>query len=365
MRGPDHQQSAMFSYLSPEQRVPSDHPLRAVRQMADTILAQLSQLFSTMYSDIGRRSIPPEKLLRALLLQVLYTVRSERMLMEQLEYNLLFRWFVGLNMDEPVWDVTVFTKNRERLLRADIAKKFFELVLKQAQALDLMSDEHFTVDGTLLEACAGLKSFKRLHGAEEPPPDDRGNPTVDFHGEKRSNQTHQSTTDPDAMLAKKGAGKEAKLSYSGHVLMENRNGLVAEVEVLQANGTAERDAALVMIEKIPGDQPVTIGADKAYDTKDFVEETRNMNATPHVAQNNKGRKSAIDRRTTQHPGYAISQQKRKRVEEIFGWMKTVGGMRKLRHRGLQLVGWMFTFAAAAYNLVRIRNLATANAGGKA
>jgi len=366
MRGPDHQQSAMFSYLSPEQRVPSDHPLRAVRQMADTILAQLSQLFSKMYSDIGRRSIPPEKLLRALLLQVLYTVRSERMLMEQLEYNLLFRWFVGLNMDEPVWDVTVFTKNRERLLKADIAKKFFELVLKQAQALDLMSDEHFTVDGTLLEACAGLKSFKRVDGTEEPPPpDDRSNPTVDFHGEKRSNQTHQSTTDPDAMLAKKGAGKEAKLSYSGHVLMENRNGLVAEVEVLQANGTAERDAALVMIEKIPGDQPVTIGADKAYDTKDFVKETRNMNATPQVAQNNKGRKSAIDGRTTRHPGYAISQQKRKRVEEIFGWMKTVGGMRKLRHRGLQLVGWMFTFAAAAYNLVRIRNLATANAGGKA
>ena len=365
MRDPDHQQSAMFSYLSPEQRVPSDHPLRAVRQMADTILAQLSQLFSKMYSDIGRRSIPPEKLLRALLLQVLYTVRSERMLMEQLEYNLLFRWFVGLNMDEPVWDVTVFTKNRERLLKADIAKKFFELVLKQAQALDLMSDEHFTVDGTLLEACAGLKSFKRVDRAEAAPPDDPGNPTVDFHGEKRSNQTHQSTTDPDAMLAKKGAGKEAKLSYSGHVLMDNRNGLVAEVEVLQANGTAERDAALVMIEKIPGDQPVTVGADKAYDTKDFVKETRNMNATPHVAQNNKGRASAIDGRTTRHPGYAVSQQKRKRVEEIFGWMKTVGGMRKLRHRGLPLVGWMFTFAAAAYNLVRIRNLATASAGGNA
>jgi transposase len=365
MRGPDHQQSAMFSYLSPEQRVPADHPLRAVRQMADTILAQLSQLFSKMYSDIGRRSIPPEKLLRALLLQVLYTVRSERMLMEQLEYNLLFRWFVGLNMDEPVWDVTVFTKNRERLLKADIAKKFFELVLQQAQALDLMSDEHFTVDGTLLEACAGLKSFKRVDGAAEPPPDDGSNPTVDFHGEKRSNQTHQSTTDPDAMLAKKGAGKEAKLSYSGHVLMENRNGLVADVEVLQANGTAERDAALVMIENIQGDQPITIGADKAYDTKDFVKEARNMNATPQVAQNNKGRKSAIDGRTTRHLGYAISQQKRKRVEEIFGWMKTVGGMRKLRHRGLQLVGWMFTFAAAAYNLVRIRNLPTANAGGKA
>src|SRR6266480_3757443 len=278
MRGPDHQQSAMFSYLSPEQRVPSDHPLRAVREMADTILTQLSQLFSKMYSDIGRRSIPPEKLLRALLLQVLYTVRSERMLMEQLEYNLLFRWFVGLNMDEPVWDVTVFTKNRERLLKADIAKKFFELVLQQAQALDLMSDEHFTVDGTLLEACAGLKSFKRVGGEVPPPDDDGSNPTVDFHGEKRSNQTHQSTTDPDAMLAKKGAGKEAKLSYSGHVLMENRNGLVAEVEVLQANGTAERDAALVMMEAIPGDHQVTVGADKNYDTKDFVAEARTMNA---------------------------------------------------------------------------------------
>jgi transposase len=364
MRGIDHQQSAIFSYLSPEQRVPADHPLRAVRQITDTILTQLSRLFSKMYSDIGRRSIPPEKLLRALLLQVLYTVRSERMLMEQLQYNLLFRWFVGLNMDDPVWDVTVFTKNRERLLKADVAKKFFELVLEQAQSLDLMSDEHFTVDGTLLEACASLKSFKKVEGGEEPPPDDPGNPTVDFHGEKRSNKTHQSTTDPDALLAKKGAGKEAKLSYSGHVLMENRNGLVAEVEVLQANGTAERDAALVMIEKIPGNESVTVGADKAYDTKDFVAEARNMNATPHVAQNNKGRKSAIDGRTTRHPGYAVSQQKRKRVEEIFGWMKTIGGMRKLRHRGLQLVGWMFTLAAAAYNLVRIRNLATANAGGK-
>jgi transposase len=318
-----------------------------------------------MYAQVGRRSIPPEKLLRALLLQVLYTVRSERMLMEQLEYNLLFRWFVGLNMDEPVWDVTVFTKNRERLLKADVAKQFFQLVVEQARDLNLMSDEHFTVDGTLLEACASLKSFKKVGGGEEPPPDDPGNPTVDFHGEKRSNQTHKSTTDADALLAKKGAGKEAKLSYSGHVLMENRNGLVSDVEVLQANGTAERDAALVMIEKIPGDQPVTVGADKGYDTKDFVAETRNMNATPHVAQHNKGRKSAIDGRTTRHAGYAISQHRRKRVEEIFGWMKTVGGMRKLRHRGLQLVGWMFTLAAAAYNIVRIRNLATAIEAEKA
>jgi transposase len=355
----------MFSYLSPEQRVPSDHPLRAVRQITDTVLKQLSGVFTGMYAKLGRRSIPPEKLLRALLLQVLYTVRSERMLMEQLEYNLLFRWFVGLNMDEPVWDVTVFTKNRARLLEADVAKQFFQLVVDQARSLDLMSDEHFTVDGTLLEACASLKSFKKMGGEQEPPPDDRGNPTVDFHGEKRSNRTHASTTDADALLAKKGAGKEAKLSYSGHVLMENRNGLVSEVEVLQAHGTAERDAALVMMETIPGDQPVTVGADKGYDTKDFVAEARNLYVTPHVAQNNKGRKSAIDGRTTRHAGYAISQQRRKRVEEIFGWMKTVGGMRKLRHRGLSLVGWMFTLAAAAYNIVRIRNLTSAIDGAKA
>jgi transposase len=363
MRGHDHQQAAMFSYLSPEQRVPSDHPLRAIRQITDAILKELSRLFSRMYSEIGRPSIPPEKLLRALLLQVLYTVRSERMLMEQLEYNLLFRWFVGLNMDEPVWDVTVFTKNRDRLLKADVAKQFFGLVVEQAQSLNLMSDEHFTVDGTLLEGCASLKSFKKVNGGEEPPADDPGNPTVDFHGEKRSNQTHASTTDEDALLARKGSGKEAKLSYSGHVLMENRNGLVADVEVLQATGTAERNAALIMIEKIPGDHPVTVGGDKLYDTKDFVAETRNMNATPHVAQNNKGRKSAIDGRTTRHAGYEISQRKRKRIEEIFGWMKTVGGMRKLRHRGLELVGWMFTFAATAYNLVRIRNLSTAIEAG--
>jgi IS5 family transposase len=284
-------------------------------------------------------------------------------LIEQLEYNQLFRWFVGLNMDEPVWDVTVFTKNRERLLEADVARQFFELVVEQARERNLMSDEHFTVDGTLLEACASLKSFKKM-GEEPAPPDDPGNPTVDFHGESRSNKTHESTTDSEALLAKKGNGKEAKLSYSGHVLMENRNGLVADVEVLQAHGTAERDAALVMMEGIPGDHSVTVGADKNYDTKDFVAEARNLKVTPHVAQNNKGPKSAIDGRTTRHAGYLISQRKRKRVEEIFGWMKTVGGMRKFRHRGLHLVGWMFTFAAA-YNLVRIRNLATEIAGANA
>jgi transposase len=366
MRGSDLLQSAMFSYLSPEQRVPANHPLRAIRQICDQILLQLSDLFSKMYSAIGRPSVPPEKLLRALLLQVLYTVRSERMLMEQLNYNLLFRWFVGLNMDDAVWDVTVYTKNRDRLLKAEVARKFFELVLQEAKRLDLMSDEHFTVDGTLLEACASLKSFKKVDGGEDPPADDPGNPTVDFHGEKRSNETHASTTDPDALLARKGSGKEAKLSYSGHVLMENRNGLVADVALLQANGTAERDAALLMIEAIPGDHQVTVGADKNYDTKDFVAEARNLNATPHVAQNIHARRtSAIDGRTTRHAGYAISQQKRKRVEEIFGWMKTVGGMRKLRHRGLELVGWMFTFVAAAYNLVRIRNLTTAVGSAKA
>jgi transposase len=364
MRGPDVQQTTMFSYLSPEDRVPAEHPLRPIRQITDGVLSQLSKTFARMYSRIGRPSIPPEKLLRGLLLQVLYTIRSERMLMEQLHYNLLFRWFVGLNMDEGVWDVTVYTKNRDRLLEADVAKQFFDLVVEQARELDLLSDEHFTVDGTLLEASASLKSFKRKEGSsEQAAVDDPGNPTVDFHGEERSNETHESTTDPDAKLARKGAGKEAKLSYNGNVLMENRNGLVVETEVKLATGTAEREAAVEMLEVVAGDQRITVGADKGYDTKGFVEQARAMNVTPHVAQNNKKRKSAIDGRTTRHVGYGISQQRRKRVEEIFGWMKTVGGMRKLRHRGLELVGWMFTFAAAAYNLVRIRNLSTAGAGG--
>jgi transposase len=362
MRGSDDQQSAMFSYLSPEQRVPAGHPLRKVREITDRLLDELSDLFDQMYSAMGRPSIAPEKLLRALLLQVLYTVRSERMLIEEMNYNLLFRWFVGLNMDDAVWDVTVFTKNRDRLLKAEVARKFFDLVVGEARALDLMSDEHFTVDGTLLEACAGLKSFKSKEGSDDAPVDDPGNPTVNFHGEKRSNATHQSTTDPEALLARKGAGKEAKLSYTGNVLMENRNGLVADVETMQADGTAERDAAVAMIESIPGGKQVTVGADKGYDTKGFVADARALNATPHVAQK---KHSAVDGRTTRHEGYKISQQKRKRIEEIFGWMKTVGGLRKLRHRGLELVGWMFTFTAAAYNLVRIRNLSTSVAGANA
>jgi len=359
MRGHDDQTAHLFSYVSPEQRVPADHPLRTIRRMTDRVLATLSPKFTRMYSDIGRPSIPPEQLLRALLLQVLYTIRSERMLMEQLEYNLLFRWFVGVNIDDPVWDPTVFSKNRDRLLAANVAALFFQAVLDEAKARDLISDEHFTVDGTLLEAWASLKSFKKV-GDDDPPPDDPGNPTVNFHGEPRSNATHASTTDPDAKLARKGNGKEAKLSYCGSVLMENRNGLAVDVLVNPATGTAERDAAFAMAAQIPGEGRVTVGGDKNYDTAAFVKDLRGLNVTPHVAQNDKHRRSAIDQRTTRHPGYLISQRKRKRVEEIFGWLKTVGGLRKLRHRGLERVDWMFTFAVAAYNLVRIRNLEIAN-----
>ena len=346
----------MFSYLSPEERVPEKHPLRPIRLIVDDALKSLSPTFSQLYSDFGRPSIPPEKLLRALLLQVLYTVRSERMLMEQLEYNLLFRWFVGLNMDEAVWVPTVFSKNRDRLLEGDVAEKFFQEVLTQARVVDLISDEHFTVDGTLIEAWAGQKSFQRKD-RPAPPPDDPGNPTVNFHGETRSNDTHESTTDPDARLARKSGGHESKLAYCGNVMIENRNGLVVDTELLQCNGTAERDAAMLMAERVEGTERITVGADKAYDTKDFVSEMRGMNVTPHVSQNTKRPGgSAIDGRTTLHEGYQVSQRKRKRIEEVFGWMKTVGTLRKTRHRGLETVRWVFTFTAAAYNLVRMRNL---------
>jgi transposase len=346
----------MFSYLSPEERVPSKHPLRPIRLMVDEVLKALSPDFDGLYSAFGRPSIPPEKLLRALLLQVLYTVRSERMLMEQLEYNLLFRWFVGLNMDEAVWVPTVFTKNRDRLLEGDVAEKFFQLVLTQARMADLLSDEHFSVDGTLIEAWASHKSFQRKD-RPTPPPDDPGNPTVDFHGEKRSNDTHESTTDPDARLARKSGGHEAKLAYCGNVMIENRNGLVVDTELLQCNGTAERDAAMLMAERVEGAERITVAADKAYDTKDFVSEMRGMNVTPHVSQNTKrSGGSAIDGRTTRHEGYQVSQRKRKRIEEVFGWIKTVGTLRKTRHRGLETVRWVFTFTATAYNLVRMRNL---------
>jgi transposase len=358
MRGEDTQQSTMFSYLSPEKRVPATHPLRSIRVLVDAVLSRLSARFEEMYSSTGRPSIAPEKLLRALLLQVLYTVRSERMLMEQLSYNLLFRWFVGMNLDEDVWVPTVFSKNRDRLLEGDVAEAFFDEVLGEAKKLELLSDEHFTVDGTLIEAWAGAKSFQRKDGTRPKPNDtDRGNPTVDFHGEKRSNDTHASTTDGDARLARKGDGKESKLCYGGHVLMENRNGLVVNTRVTLATGTSEREASLEMVEEIPGEGAVTLGADKGYDTKDHVGQLRERNVTPHVAQ--KKKYSAIDGRTTRHAGYKVSQQKRKRVEEIFGWMKTVGMLRKTRHQGLRRVGWVFTFTAAAYNLVRVRNLASA------
>ena len=360
MRGHDHQPVQLFSYVSPEARIPADHPLRAIRQMTDRVLATLSRKFNKMYSDIGRPSIAPEKLLRTLLLQVLYTIRSERLLMEQLEYNLLFRWFVGLNIDDPVWDATVFSKNRDRLLRGEVAALFFRAVLDDAKAQDLVSDEHFTVDGTLLEAWASLKSFTRIDDPAPPrPPDDPGNPTVNFHGEPRSNATHTSTTDPDAKLARKGRGKEAKLSYAGNILMENRNGLAVDAVVNLATGTAEREAAFAMAAQIPGVGRVTIGADKNYDTAGMVHDWRDLHVTPHVAQNDTHRRSAIDERTTRQAGYRLSQHKRKRIEEIFGWLKTVGGLRKLRHRGLERVGWMFTFAVAVYNLVRMRNLAKA------
>jgi transposase len=357
MRGIDHQQSDMFSYLSPEQRVRKDHPLRAVRTMTDGILERMSPLFDAMYSAGGRPSIPPEKLLRAQLLQMLYSVRSERLLMEEIDYSILYRWFVGLNLDEAVWDATTFTKNRDRLLEAAVAKEFLAQVVEQARAAGLISDEHFTVDGTLLEAWASLKSFQPKGKQDGPPPDDSGNPTVDFHGQKRSNETHKSKTDPDALLARKGKGKEAKLSYNGDLLIENRNGLIVNAELLQANGRAERDAALVMLEQLGGNGRITVGGDKGYDTAEFVDECRHMNVIPHVAQNTaRPGGSAIDARTTRHAGYDLSQKKRKRIEECFGWLKDIALMRKLKHRGLFKVGWIFTFAAAAYNLVRMRKL---------
>jgi transposase len=353
MRGADQQQSGMFSYISAERRVPKDHPLRAIRVMVDVALKESSWRFDAVYASSGRPSIPPEQLLRALLLQVLYTVRSERLLMEQLDYNFLFRWFVGLNIDDPVWDVTVFTKNRERLLVGEVAQGFFTAVVEQARARGLLSDEHFTVDGTLIEAWAGHKSFKRTGDDQQHPPEDPGNPSVDFHGERRSNATHQSTTDPDARLARKGPGKEAKLCYAGHVQMDNRHGLVVNTRLTQASGTAEPAAALAMAAEIGGQGRVTLGADKGYDQKQLVRALREHHVTPHVAQKTH---SAIDRRRTRHPGYLLSQWRRKRVEEIFGWLKTVAGLRKTRHRGLARVGWAFTFAAAAYNLVTMRNL---------
>lgn len=358
MRGNEEKQKVLFSYVSQEDRIPEGHPLRKLREMVDPVLERMSIRFREMYSDTGRPSIPPEYLLRAMLIQVLYTIRSERLLMEQLDYNLLFRWFVGLSMDDVVWDHSTFSKNRDRMLDGDIAKEFLSKVLNIARGHGLISDEHFTVDGTLIEAWAGQKSFQKKGKRSKRKSDDPGNPTVDFHGEKRTNDTHQSTTDPEARLYRKGRGKESKLSFMGHVVMDNRYGLVVSTRYTQATGRAEREAATEMSKGVKRRRKsrVTLAADKSYDTGDFVHSVRKLHVTPHVAQNTSNRSSAIDKRTTRHAGYAISQQKRKLVEQIFGWLKTIGLMRKTRFKGLDRGGWMFTFASAVYNLIRIRNL---------
>ena len=360
MRGGDVRTEALFSYLSCEARVPQDHPLRPIRVIVDQALVALSPVFDRLYSDLGRPSIPPEKLLRALLLQAFYSVRSERQLMEQLDYNLRFRWFVGLATDAPIWDVTVFTKNRDRFLAGEVAAQFFQAVLGRPEVRALLSDEHFTVDGTLIEAFASMKSFKPKAEAGGDPPATGGgrNGERDVHGERRRNQTHASTTDPDARLYRKGRGKEAKLCHLGHLLMENRSGLIVDALLTPATGTAERDAAEAMLGRQAGRHRATLGADKGYDAAGFVARVRALNVTPHIAQNTT-RRSAIDGRTTRHPGYAVSQRTRPRIEEAFGWIKTVGGLRKTRHRGTARVGWMFTLTAAACNLIRLPKLLAA------
>jgi transposase len=356
MRGDDPRHESMFSYVTPEQRVRADHPLRPIRRMTDAALDRLSPRFARLYATTGRPSIPPEQLLRALLLQILYSIRSERLLVEELDYSVLYRWFVGLSMDDAIWDATTFTKNRDRLLQGDIADAFFAEVLAAIRTDGLLSDEHFTVDGTLLEAWASHKSFKPKDGLA-PPPDDPKNPTVNFHGQQRRNDTHQSTTDPEARLYKKAVGREAKLGYLAHLLTENRHGFIVDTAVTDAMGTAERDAALMMLGELPlTTRRVTVGADKAFDVPAWVAAVRQMGITPHVAQNTSKQRSAIDDRTTRHPGYALSQRCRKKVEQPFGWMKTIGLLRKLRHRGGRKVDWIVSFTAAAYNLVRWRTL---------
>jgi transposase len=352
MRGKDAQlQSGMFSYVSLEERVPSRHPLRAIRKLVDEVLNKMSGEFDNFYAATGRPSIPPERLLRALLLQVFYSIRSERMLMEQLEYNLLFRWFVGLEIDDEVWNHAVFSKNRERLLNQEVAQSFFARV--KAQAAGLMSDEHFTVDGTLIEAWASQKSFQKKDGGDSGPTGDGS-----FRGEKRCNETHQSKTDPDARLYKKSYGQEAKLAYLGHTMVENRNGLIAAAMATRADGMAERDAAILMVASLRerSQRRITVGADKAYDTQDFVGTLRELRATPHVMQNNTNRSSAINQRTARHVGYALSLSKRWLVEKPFGWLKQVGGLRKVKLRGLEKVDWLFVFGCAAYNLEGVQEI---------
>jgi transposase len=365
MRGADERTAALFSYVNCEARVPADHPLRPIRIVVDEALEVLSAEFDKLYAKDGRPSIPPEKLLRVLLLQAFYSIRSERQLMEQLDYNLLFRWFVGLAMDAPVWDPTVFTKNRDRLLDGEVAAKFLAAVLGQTRVKTLLSDDHFSVDGTLIEAWASIKSFRPKDGSDEPPSPGR-NAERNFHGQKRCNETHESTTDPEAKLYRKGDGQPAKLCFMGHVLMENRNGLLVAARLDQATGTAEREEALKLIDgHRPGRRRITLGADKAYDVAGFIQALRARKVTAHIAidghltKTGKRRKTAIDTRTTRHPGYAVSQVIRKRIEEAFGWIKTVAVLRKTRHRGTARVGWMFTLAAAAYNLVRIPKLLAA------
>jgi transposase len=364
MRGGDVRTGELFSYVDLEGRVRKDHPLRAIRQIVNEALVSLERDLAALYSPIGRPSIAPEKLLRAMLLQAFYSIRSERLLMERLEYDLLFRWFVGLGIDDPAWDHSVFSKNRDRLLEGDIAAKFLVAILSQPKVKRLLSTDHFSVDGTLIEAWASIKSFKPKDGPRgdhgEPPSDAGGrNKEADFHGERRSNETHASTTDPDAKLYRKGKGKEAKLCFMGHGLMENRHGLLVDAYLTEASGYAERVAALHMIGPFTErTQAITLGADKAYDTKDFVKDLRSMKVTPHVAQNINGRRSAIDGRTTRHSGYRVSLRIRKRIEEAFGWIKTVAGQDKTKFRGRDRVGWAFTFAAAAYDLVRLPKLMT-------
>jgi len=364
MRGSDRRSGELFSYVDLEARVRRDHPLRSIRRLVDAALEALTADFTRLYSGMGRPSIPPEMLLRAMLLQAFYSIRSERQLMERLEFDLLFRWFVGLGVDDPTWDHSTFSKNRDRLLEGEIAAKLLSAVLVQPRVKRLLSTDHFSVDGTLIEAWASMKSFKPKTpiDADEPPPPGGRNAEVDFKGQKRSNETHQSTTDPEARLYRKGAGMEARLCFMGHTLMENRNGLIVDTRLTVADGHAERIAALSMIEP-RADRPraVSVGADKAYDAEDFVNELKSMNVRPHVAQNTNGRRSAIDARTTRHAGYGMSQRIRKRIEESFGWIKTIAGQRKTRFRGRDRVGWAFAFAAAAYNLVRLPKLLTAPA----
>jgi transposase len=358
MRGDDEQPDSMFSYVSPEERIPRDHPLRAVRELVDEILRGLSRDFDALYARTGRPSIPPERLLRAQLLQIFYSIRSERLLMEQLDYNILFRWFVGLSMDEPIWNPTVFTKNRDRLLNQDLAREFLRRVVERADRY--MSDEHFTVDGTLIEAWAGQKSFQRKDGR---PGDGDGR---NFHGQSRTNDTHASTTDPDAKLYRRGHTHEARLAYLGHLVIENRHGLIVDAMASTADGRAEREVASVLLyERVQrrGRRRRTVGADKAYDTRGFVEDLRELAITPHVTQNT-GRAggSAIDRRTTRHTGYAKSQHARPRIEPAFGWLKTIAWLRKVKLRGLSKIHWLVCFAAAAFNLRRLTTLIATPAG---